>query len=52
MRQVQTKLFVGTEASQEDILQVYQRSPACTLEYQFIILVSSLVGDLMRLAML
>ena len=26
MRQVQTKLFVGTEASQEDILQVYQRS--------------------------
>ena len=26
MRQVQTKLFVGTESSQEDILQVYQRS--------------------------
>ena len=26
MRQFQTKLFVGTEASQEDILQVYQRS--------------------------
>ena len=26
MSQVQTKLFVGTEASQEDILQVYQRS--------------------------